>query len=248
MKSENVNLYLIHSKSEELEKKEKESLEVIQTFLEKVKRPYVAFSGGKDSTVLLHLVSRITKNIDVYSEYNDLDYPEKKDFCIYYVKEFLQWPDRYYMGTVVRNDEFDQEGWFDVTKQFIKDGGYDGCLLGFRQEESKNRRILYYQKGFIYQLKNSYYAKMFGFDGMYNCIPLAKWSGVDVFGYIAKYDLPYLPVYDYDDFKKPHEIRVSWYFTGLDKTIDNSEAMLLKKYYPELYQKLVSKYKNLINL
>src|SRR3990172_3210060 len=56
---------LQEKQAETLEKKEKESLELIKNHLKIFKRPYVASSHGHDSIVLVHLVWRACKELNI---------------------------------------------------------------------------------------------------------------------------------------------------------------------------------------
>lgn len=214
--------------------KEKEALKIIEQFLKQVKKPYIAFSGGKDSTVMLHLISRLTKNIDVFTECNDLDFPDKMELCdklidICKIKN-------YYTGHTERINLVDGSGWFQCVKEFVEDGNYDGLFMGLREEESKGRRINIYKKGLIY----NYSKNNKNMNKLRCCLPLGFWKAEEIFTYIIKYNLPYHKIYDCDDFKKPHDIRFSWTFDITNNLckIDDNAIIIYKKYFPDVFNNL----------
>jgi phosphoadenosine phosphosulfate reductase len=224
-----------------------ESKAIIRQFLDKVKNPYVAFSGGKDSTVMLHMVSQIDNNIDVFTERNDMDFPDKMKLCDKIID--ICNINNYYEGHTERINLLDGSGWFKVIKEFVISGNYDGCFLGLRAEESKGRRITIAKKGVIYNYAKSNYAKSRGLESVMTCLPMARWKAQEVFAYIIKNNLPYHKIYDCDDFKSPHEIRMSWiYIASIDEAktceIDESSIMIYKKYFPEIFEKLSLMYGN----
>lgn len=62
----------------------------------------------------------------------------------------------------------------------------DGVLLGIRQEESNGRRMNVATRG-------TAYVKM---DGSRVALPLARWTGRDVWAWLVEHDLPWLRIYD----------------------------------------------------
>ena len=52
------------------------SLDIIEEALERCQRPYVAFSGGKDSLVVAHLVSQVNNSVEMVYCDDELLYPE----------------------------------------------------------------------------------------------------------------------------------------------------------------------------
>lgn len=214
--------------------KEKQSLKIIEKFLTQVKRPYIAFSGGKDSTVMLHLISKVNKDIDVFTEINDLDFPDKLNKC----DEIIEFCGikSYYTGYTERLDIKNGDGWFKVVNEFVLQGGYNGLFMGLRREESKGRRININKNGLIYNYsKNNKNNK-----NMSCCLPIGYWKGEEIFAYIIKNNLPYHKIYDCDDFKKPHEIRFSWTFDITNELckIDDNAILIYKKYFPEVFKNL----------
>ena len=64
--------------------------------------------------------------------------------------------------------------------------GRIGTFVGLRQDESNNRRMNIAMRGDDYTKA----------DGSKICLPIARWSGLDIWAYIVTNDLPYLPFYD----------------------------------------------------
>jgi 3'-phosphoadenosine 5'-phosphosulfate sulfotransferase (PAPS reductase)/FAD synthetase len=74
------NLYSLHSTLKEYKKKVENSKEIIAEFLTLSKlETRVNWSGGKDSTVLAHLVNSIAKT-KVLSEKDDMDFPNELEY------------------------------------------------------------------------------------------------------------------------------------------------------------------------
>ncbi len=72
---------LISKQSLNLEKKIEYSLRKIDEFYQEMNgKVYVSFSGGKDSTVLLHLVRELYPNVPAVFVDTGLEYPEIRDF------------------------------------------------------------------------------------------------------------------------------------------------------------------------
>lgn len=77
-------LIMLQSMQEKsLKQKIKRSQKLIERVITKHKRPAVAWSGGKDSTVLLHMILQIQPNIDVVWVNTGVEFPE----CVHYIQE-----------------------------------------------------------------------------------------------------------------------------------------------------------------
>jgi len=60
------NTFQMWSATKEYKNKVKEAKEIIKQCFKQFKNPYVAYSGGKDSIAMLHLVLQTKPNIDVW--------------------------------------------------------------------------------------------------------------------------------------------------------------------------------------
>lgn len=166
---------------------------LIDTALADARQPYVAISGGKDSTVLLHLVRQVAPTITAIWSDDELEHEETVAFLL------LQAP------LVVRGHAT-HEGWFTawtdepfwrepvpgsiaipgLSAPWSVTAGYDLVFLGLRRAESARRRLAITANGRRFR----------GVEGQWRCSPLADWTTDDIWAYIASRDLDYNPVYD----------------------------------------------------
>lgn len=120
-----------------------------------------------------------------------------------------------------------------------KDPGAEWCLkhgfavqaLGMRAEESKGRRACFRARTPTYQLAR----------GLWVTNPLAWWSTVDVWAYIAARELPYHRLYDLETHGYTREEHRN---TGWLTTIDAGRGRLgwLRAHFPEQYRALAREF------
>ena len=182
--------FLAHSKTSLFKKKVIEAKEIIRDALKRYKKPYIAFSGGKDSTCVLHLVLKFRPNILVYHFY----------FGKYFVPEDMErqvienakkiGANRLMVRTskqydVLKRDARNVLGRYykKVMEPWFISHGYDCSFLGIRKQESakRNRKVKY---GFAMSKK------------IKEIYPIQDWSWLDVWAYIIGNNLPYLSFYD----------------------------------------------------
>lgn len=247
MKKANKNIYILHSKvNKKFKDKELEALNLISNFLDFAEKPYVSFSGGKDSTVLVHLVSRINKDVHVLTEANDLDLDPKgkKEYCYKFIKD-CGMKNYFYLETEDSQlEEVKKTGnnyWYDTfLEKYTTIYKPDSFFMGIRAEENKNTRGKFlWSKGLIHQYADTPANRKKWTAGMVVCSPLGWWTGMDVFAYILKEKLLYNSVYDKDEYLKPHELRYgSMYLSGV--SFSKYHRLWLKKYYPSEFERLQS--------
>lgn len=203
---------------------------------------YVAWSGGKDSTVLAHLCNAMNPGISVWSEKDDCDFPGELE----YIKEtammygwdlditYLELWDKIAQYNIC--EDIHSRGTALSDKYFysaiaIQESQYDGVFLGLRKGESYARLMNFAQRGYIYRRKN----------GKYTCIPLANWTATDIFSYLIINEIPILDIYFKTKFVgSPENIRKSWMLPG--KQARKGYCCWLKYYYPEWFARLASIY------
>jgi 3'-phosphoadenosine 5'-phosphosulfate sulfotransferase (PAPS reductase)/FAD synthetase len=141
---------------------------------------YVAFSGGKDSTVLLHLTLQCQSDVPVFHWDYGIFMPrvfetEIQENAVKLGAKNVMVEQR--LST--REDcKFGYQGFFGATHKFMVTKGLEAALIGLRREESNKRKakIREGRKG--------------------ECYPLADWTYRDVWAYIVSNGLPYPKVYD----------------------------------------------------
>lgn len=183
------NTFLAHSKTSLFRKKIIEANNIIEEALLKFKKPIVAFSGGKDSTCVLDLVLKHSKDVLVYHFY----------FGKYYVPYELEQQiiqnakkigaKRILVKTSKQYEILKREAINVLMKYYKKimepyfiTKGYDIVFLGLRKEESLKRKRKIENSFFVGEIKEIY--------------PIQNWTWVDVWAYIVVNDLPYLEIYD----------------------------------------------------
>ena len=208
----------------------------------------VSWSGGKDSTVMTHLVCvECGAAVDVFSEKDDLDFPGEEE----YVRRLgAEWELRLTVihppisprefiaeraATMAPGDEIHARS-AELSKTCFynlmieANEGYDAVMLGLRSEESGIRRHLRVSRGRYYELV----------DGSHRVLPIADWSGLDVYAYAVSRGIDLLPVYRcialmHRD--EPWRLRKSWWLPGSGSA--RGQIAWLQRYYPSLYRQLV---------
>lgn len=235
-------LYMENSKLPSFTRKLEESKAIIHKAFEEVKDWYVAWSGGKDSTVLAHLVNSICPGIEIWSEKDDCDFPNELDYVKLVAKRYnfnlkLVMPGVSLWEEIKSLDidiceALDRRGTLFCDKYFFsmvekQEALHDGVFLGLRRQESRARQLNFASRGVMYRRKN----------GKWTCNPLTLWSATDIFSYLVTNDIPILDIYFKTKFLgSPDNIRKSWMLPS-----DHSRkgfCCWLKYYYPEFFRRL----------
>jgi 3'-phosphoadenosine 5'-phosphosulfate sulfotransferase (PAPS reductase)/FAD synthetase len=233
--------YLLNSKLQLFKKTVDTHKRVIDKFMNSCNKPYLSFSGGKDSSAMLCLFSEMgITDVPVFTQADDFDWHYKRELCHKIINE-LGFGNYNYIESNVSVLEMlskDVEGvpmeqcWEDVVRGFVKTGQYDGFAMGIRQEESKGRRItlkLAYGNGLVRKCA----------DGLVHAYPMAFFKGEDVFSIILSRGIQYAEIYDRHEDLAPHQMRFSWIFKpGITHSVGG--IAWLKKNYPEQFRKLIT--------
>ena len=214
----------------------------------------VMWSGGKDSTALVHLACvDLGHRLPVVSEKDDLDYPGEEEYVTGLASAWgldltVLRPDtspRAWMAanaaTLGAGDDLhsraaglSRECFYDLVERHA--ATVDGVMLGLRQEESKGRAASRASHGTLYRKAHPYRPQ-----GQWVSTPLADWTGRDVMAYLLSRDIPVLPVYRclaLAHAREPWRIRKSWWVPGSHSRWGG--AAWLRHYYPSLYQQLAA--------
>lgn len=159
----------------------------------------VAFSGGKDSTALLHLVRSVIPDAPAALYDSGVEMPETLDLARHYGAQIIQPRLNFldvarYNGAWGHADPVDASCNFNLQLLLIDEPGeafvvrnrLTVCALGLRAQESRARERNAAARGMLYQ----------GDDRTWYLCPLQNWSTADVWAYIDTYRLRYHPVYD----------------------------------------------------
>lgn len=243
MQSINRQTDLLHAKTIEFVTKVSKSHDIIKDALRHMKKPYLSFSGGKDSTVMLHMVLKHKPDIPVIYWDANASYPDTEHFINKIVKErnlnFIrrrtesmfsvfhkygithpQIENKTMMSTV-----------YEPIKKLIEDYGFDGVFVGLRSQESKGRRKLIKSRGCLFYNKS---------QKVMECLPVAQFTVEDIWAYITANDLKYNTIYDKTSMTHRNDLRVS-YWCG-ESCKEMGRWVWLKKEYPGLYNKFTSEF------
>lgn len=118
--------------------------------------------------------------------------------------------------------------------QYGYEGEWDGHFDGVRAEESRQRKIMLYQYGPVYQSK---------LDRKWTCRPLAWWSAMDVLAFCVSRDLPIHPYYELcvNAYNVPlNTIRIDWLFAVNDGINARGACAPIKRFYPGVWNRIAS--------
>ena len=160
------------------------SQRLIAEALERLGNPYIAFSTGKDSTVVLHLVRGIRP--DTIAIYGDDEWllPESESLLsetpnVRRIKMRVQHADWFIA--------WNGEDCAEPSPTWAADMGFDGVFLGLRTEENVRRKLLIRQRGATFYVERR---------KMWLCNPIAAWTTQDVWTYILSNEISYNRAYD----------------------------------------------------
>jgi len=172
----------------------------------------VAWSGGRCSTVTLHLALRVDPNIKVMFVDTGVEFPETIRYVEKISKEWglnitIVKPERIFWD-IVREHGFPSPRkpgdakkrrrsgdippccrWLKErpVKKFSKENGVEAFITGMRTGESRVRALVVRQKGAQF-----YFVKS---QGVWKYHPLAFWSTKQVSDYIVENNIPMNPIY-----------------------------------------------------
>lgn len=247
----------LHSKTSRFQKKITQSEKTIIETIERVGKekliPRVAWSGGKDSTTMLSLVTSVCHShghppIKAMSVKDDLDYPGELEYVrhisvILGVELDVVTPDaslqqwvRSHSGEIRpgadihgRGAELSKFGFYSVIDAYNIRNRVTCSFLGLRADESHGRLMNRVTRGPVYKIKNEHVIVQ----------PICDWSGLDVFAYLQLVGIDPLPMYRcvrlHDE---PWRIRKSWWLPG--DAARTGQGIWLRTYYPSLYNKAIA--------
>lgn len=227
---------LIYCKLRQFNNRVMQAANIVEATLKAVRKPYIAFSGGKDSTVILEIVRKQRPDIAVVYFDADCAYPETVDILNSYEErgiKITRWGCEPLLDTI-RKHGIDNPNLGSITMwttvynpawRLMQEFGYDCVFLGLRKQESRARRILRSTKGPIYYNK---------FEAIIKSNPIIDWKDEDVWAFIHSRDLPYNRAYD------KGVDRIS-YYAGTTN-IRRGRWLELKRHWPSIFNRFAAEF------
>lgn len=184
----------LHSKTRGYRNKLVRATEHTYALLDRCAKPYVAFSGGKDSTVCLAIARGINPEFDAILSHDQWLLPETDAFIRTVPGLTVIAGTHTHLGGVVSWGRCRPHDpmivWVDcpnhAVEHYVLSKGYDGVIIGLRCDESGYRARHIRAKGVLFDRKN----------GITQSYPIAGWSDMDVWAYLITTGTPYNPAYD----------------------------------------------------
>ncbi|GIV81701.1 MAG: hypothetical protein KatS3mg051_1055 [Anaerolineae bacterium] len=233
----------LHASTRQFARRLDKSREIIAEALSVMQAPYVAFSAGKDSSAVLHLVRSMAPDVPAVWSDDEWNLPETYELVeatpnCYRIAARV-WHAEWFTSWDTDNPEL-PEGtiWVDAPRNdglqtFARQQGYDGVFIGLRAEESSARRKHLRTFGTLF------YAEK---HGVWQCNPIAWWTVQDVWAYIAAYDVPYNRAYDrLAEMDVPLEHQRIGPF-AVERVLGHGQLQLLKRGWPDLFNEFAARF------
>lgn len=231
----------LHARLPQFRHKEARALSTVAAWLEQVKQPYVAFSTGKDSTVVLDLVRRLAP--ETVAIHNDHEWylPETVEVLrttanirrvarsVWHAEGFTSWAQK--PESLPEGIEWSDTS--DLRGTWAPAQGFDGAAVGIRADENSYRRVHIRTFGDLFFVKRY---------RVWHCYPIAWWTTLDVWAYLLSRGLPYNRAYDkMDEAGIPLEQQRIGPF-AVDRVLGMGQIALLKRLWPDTYRQFVAAY------
>lgn len=217
---------------------------IIGRALKKSRRAYIAYSAGKDSTVVRHLVERYPLDTTLMWNDNELEFPEV-------VSHVASLAAAGHLTIVAGRPKDPHGGWFfpwaewplfreplpgtvwqyQQVRYLMREQGHDTAFVGLRSGESV-RRFRFLRD--LPDSKTAYYHTPHGH--LRQVYPLWDWSDGDVWAYISQHDLPVVSVYD-----TMTALGVPRYLQRVGP-LPLASPDVLRRGWPDLHARLVARY------
>jgi 3'-phosphoadenosine 5'-phosphosulfate sulfotransferase (PAPS reductase)/FAD synthetase len=251
----------LHARSLEHRRAVEQARAVVEAAAKLAPTSCYMLSGGKDSSVLVHLAAvELGLRLPVLSEKDDLDYPGERA----HVEALAA---AWGLDLQVLEPELSPAAWFAAHAADLGPGAdlhsraaalsktcfYDlveraaapfaGIFLGLRAEESRARAVdqaTHFHTDQQGRRLHGLYQRLGGANpGQWRVCPLHAWRGIDVYAYAETHGLEFLPLYRCIAFmhaREPWRLRKSWWVPGTASR--HGGTAWLAHYYPSLFAQL----------
>lgn len=222
---------LLHSKSKIFAIRVEQARQIIKNALQKIKSPYVAFSGGKDSTVVYSLVREYISDISAIWSDDEWFLPETFEYIQRLQQSGLNV--QQIRTNAIHTEWFRVKGDWDGIPDYARCHNFDGVFLGLRQEESAIRRV------HLRTLGSLFYAKK---DGFWHCNPIHNWTWQDVWAYILSKGIDYNKAYDKLEEMgiDPKHQRIGPF--AVERVLGHGQIVILKRGWIDLYNQFAAEH------
>lgn len=223
-------MFQLRSKQKEYKKRYEYAKSIVEKAYEKFNKPYLAFSGGKDSVAMLKVALDVEPDIPVWN-WNHGSYLMPKSMQKEIEENALKMgvdEDNLYLSKTSQLEHPDARwdymrwyrGFFGNLHPLIKDNGWDVALIGLRMEESSARKV---------RARNPFNFTVDRFCPQ--CYPVHNWTWEDVWACIVSNDLPYLSHYDlYSPFTGWEYSRLCTFFDDEFKHKNGVDGILMPEF------------------
>lgn len=172
----------------ELEKKVKQAIKLLQTYGKVGDVIELAYSGGKDSDVILTLAQMAGINFKAYYKCTTIDPPRTISYCKSKGVEIVKPKETF--AQVIQKRGLPTR-WKRFCCSVLKEYKIlDRCIVGIRRSESRKRAEMY---------KEPSYCRVYNkHEKVEQILPILEWTDDDVTEFVKEYNVQCHPLY-YDD-------------------------------------------------
>ena len=172
----------MHTRHKDYQKRIRKAQQIIHDCYTQYENPYVSYSGGKDSTVIVHMALQEHPEANIWHwDYGNELMP--RDYEKEAIANLKQMGAKNITINKRKGNKHDtHSGYRQFFQQIINNKekyGWDVGIVGVRQSESKRRKQLY---------KHDYFKDC--------CYPIRQLTVEDVWAYILEHKLPYHSTYE----------------------------------------------------
>ena len=246
--------YYLRTKDRQFYNRISQAIDIISNALERSCNPIVAWSGGKDSTAMLHLVWKLKPDIKIYHLDSGYSFKDVSDFIR---KLYKQWNLNLHIEQQridylelckefglphTRNEQLQKKVVEKLKKrssdEYYIANNHDLVFIGLRAEESIGRKWVRRASA-----KNGYIIHGKSYN---RCYPKINLIAIDILSYHEKLQIPCAEIYNKENYGFTRETlrNTGWISTDGEAT---GYLMWLRYNYPEYYNRLRNLFPSQVN-